>query len=183
MDPDAPTPEEQMARFQRHGDADAFGALVDRFLQPALGVARQMLPDHAMAEDAVQDAFLRVIRKRDQYDPARPFAAWFYTVLRNICRDKLRRRGREKRALQAQAAVQDVVAPPPPDGPEPDFPGLRLLDRLPERERAVLRLRIVHDMPFRDIAAALGISHEAAKKRGQRGLRHLRGLARSARAS
>ncbi len=172
-----------MARFQRHDDAEAFDALAEEFISPALGVAMQMLKDRAAAEDAVQDAFLRVIRKRDQYDPARPFAPWFYSLLRNICRDKLRRRSREQTALEAEAAERDLVVVPDADAPEPDFPGLRLLDQLGEKERAVLRLRIVHDMSFPDIAAALDISHAAAKKRGQRGLRRLRGIARSARVS
>jgi hypothetical protein len=49
-----------------------------------------------------------------------------------------------------------------------------LLAKLPPPARAVLTLRIVHDMPFRDVAAALGISEEAAKKRAQRALRRLR---------
>ena len=51
---------------------------------------------------------------------------------------------------------------------------LDLLDGLPRKARAVLTLRIVHDMAFRDVAAALGISEAAAKKRAQRALRQLR---------
>ena len=49
-----------------------------------------------------------------------------------------------------------------------------LLQNLPASEQVVLNLRIVHDLPFRDIAAVVGISIEAAKKRAQRGLRTLR---------
>ena len=49
-----------------------------------------------------------------------------------------------------------------------------MLAGLPKDAQAVLTLRIVHDLPFRDVAAALGISEEAAKKRAQRALRLLR---------
>ena len=49
-----------------------------------------------------------------------------------------------------------------------------LLARLPSKARAVLTLRIVHGLAFRDVAVALGISVEAAKKRAQRALRDLR---------
>jgi RNA polymerase sigma-70 factor (ECF subfamily) len=171
-----------MARFQRRGDHDALDALVGHYLGPALGVARELLGDRAAAEDAVQETFLRLVRKARQYDPARPFSPWFYAVLRNVCRDTLRRRGRERSALERRAATADCAAFPP-EPPGRKLPALRLLDRLPEGERNVLRLRIVHDLSFRDVAAALDISREAAKKRAQRGLRRLRGLLRADRAS
>jgi RNA polymerase sigma factor (sigma-70 family) len=51
---------------------------------------------------------------------------------------------------------------------------LDLLDLLPNREKNVLELRVVHSMSFKEIATALEISEEAAKKRAQRGLRRLR---------
>jgi DNA-directed RNA polymerase specialized sigma24 family protein len=52
----------------------------------------------------------------------------------------------------------------------------KLLDVLAHNERDVLVLRIVHGLGFRDVAAALGISEEAAKKRAQRALRRLRAM-------
>jgi len=60
---------------------------------------------------------------------------------------------------------------------QPPVPGSSaddLLRRLPVGERDVLVLRVIEDLPFRDVAAALGISEEAAKKRAQRGLARLR---------
>jgi RNA polymerase sigma factor (sigma-70 family) len=50
----------------------------------------------------------------------------------------------------------------------------KLLDVLANHERDVLVLRIVHGLGFSDVAAALGISEEAAKKRAQRALKRLR---------
>jgi len=160
-----------MARFQRRGDAEAFEQIASRFLPPALAAAHSILADHALAEDAVQEAFLRVIRGRDRYLPTRPFSSWFYTILRNLCTDMLRRRARRARLLEALAG--NAGPPAVPAGHDP--PGsLDLLAGLPKGDRAVLTLRIVHDLAFRDVAAALGISEEAAKKRAQRGLRRLR---------
>jgi len=74
-----------MARFQDQGDGEAFEQIVWRFLPPALAAAQEILSDHALAEDAVQEAFLRVIRGRDRYLPSKPFSSWFYTILRNLC--------------------------------------------------------------------------------------------------
>ena len=163
-----------MARYQRRLDAGAFDQLVSRFLAPALGVAQQMLSDRALAEDAVQETFLRLVRGRERYLPSKSFSPWFYAILRNICRDMLRRRQRRQELHDRAAASVDRRVHEPASAP---FDVLGLLDALPAEARAVLELRVVQGLAFRDIAAALGISEEAAKKRGQRALRRLRELA------
>lgn len=159
-----------MARFQRGLDTRAFGQIVSHYTGPALGVAQQILSDRVLAEDAVQEAFLRVVRCRDQYEPSRAFSSWFYTILRNICTDMLRQRTRH---IKAVGEIADW-SKPATQNPEPSFNAQELLQSLPASEQAVLSLRIIHDMPFRDIATVVGISTEAAKKRAQRGLRALR---------
>ena len=160
-----------MARFQDRLDAEAFDQIVSRVLSPALGVARQLLGCHALAEDAVQEAFLRVVRHRRQYQPSKPFMGWFYAILRNVCVDTLRRRARHQDAVRGLAHRRPEYSE---HGSADASDAMELLGRLPAGERDVLVLRVAHDLPFRDVAAALGISEEAAKKRAQRGLRRLR---------
>ena len=158
-----------MARFQRRLDADAFEQIVSSYMSPALAVARQLLSDHALAEDAVQESFLRVIHKRDQYACGSPFSCWFYAIVRNVCVDMLRQRTRQQQVAQ-QIGDRGQAGPTRLD--QSEIP--ELLDDLSHGERDVLVLRIVHGLGFRDVAAALGISEEAAKKRSQRALRQLR---------
>jgi len=160
-----------MSSFQRTGDAEAFARLVSRLLAPASGVAQQLLSDRSLVEDAVQEAFLRVVRNRARYDKSKAFTSWFYAILRNVCRDMLRSRARRTKLIQEAAFHR---SPSVESDPAPTGEVLGLLDRLPGGERNVLMLRIVHDLTFRDVGAALGISEEAAKKRAQRGLKRLR---------
>ncbi|HID23673.1 MAG TPA: sigma-70 family RNA polymerase sigma factor [Planctomycetaceae bacterium] len=160
-----------MARYQEQLDAAAFEQLVGRFLTPGLAAARQILRDEMLAEDAVQETFLRIVRSRKQYRPAMRFSTWFYTILRNVCTDMLRRQARQLRLLDSVATEIDTHVRRPSLDP---LEVSELLAGLPDEARAVLVLRVVHDLPFRDIAAALGISEEAAKKRAQRALRRLR---------
>jgi len=158
-----------MARFQARLDSDAFEQIVSSYMSSALAVARQILSDHALAEDAVQESFLRVIRKRDQYIPGSPFSCWFYAIVRNMCVDMLRQQARQKQAIcDSRFAIRDSRFA----NDKLEIP--KILDMLPCGERDVLVLRIVHGLVFRDVAAALGISEEAAKKRAQRALRRLR---------
>ena len=164
-----PSHETLMARFQARLDSDAFEQIVSFYISTALVVARQILLDDTLAEDAVQESFLRVIRKRDQYIPGSPFSCWFYAIIRNVCVDMLRKRAREKEAIENAAAIIE------PSKPRTGLSEItKLLDILANHERDVLELRIVHGLGFRDAAAALGISEEAAKKRAQRALKRLR---------
>ncbi len=159
-----------MRRFQLTGDADTFAEIVARCLGPALAIARRILNDPSLAEDAVQEAFLRVVRRRDAYIPTQPFAGWFYTILRNVCVDTLRRIARQAKLVQeASTRLQAVERPA-----ELAADALEMLDVLPKGEKDVLVLRIVQNLSFREISAAMGISEEAAKKRAQRGLKRLR---------
>lgn len=171
FDADDASPEQLMARFQQSLDERAMESLVAVFLRPALAVARQILGHHALAEDAVQDTFMKVVRRAQHYDPAQPFSNWFYTILRRVCIDLKRQHLRRQTAFQKYAAeTDDVSAPPPAEQSEV----LEWLQTLPRGERDVLTLRIVHDLSFADIASAVGISEEAAKKRSQRGMQRLR---------
>ena len=158
-----------MVRFRARLDQVAFEQLVLEYASPAAAVANQILGDWALAEDAVQEAFIRVVRKRSQYIEVHPFSSWFYAILRHVCVDMLRKRRRD------QALVKGLwgrVKLSVHSGPSVDREVL--LSVLAVSERSVLELRVVHSMPFREIAVALGISEEAAKKRAQRGLRKLR---------
>lgn len=166
-----------MARFRKGLDEEAFGRIVADFTRPALAVARQWLADAALAEDAMQEAFLRVVRNRRQYDPAQPFSGWFFAVLRNVCRDMVRRQARQSALLREVAGTIRTETP----APSPSA-AAELLAGLPRGERDVLVLRILHDLSFADIGSALGISEEAAKKRGQRGLSRLAASRRAAEA-
>jgi len=163
------SPEELMRRFQAGGDPEVFEDIVSRYLKPALGVGRQLLGDKAQAEDAVQEAFLRVLRKRDHFESRQSFSGWFYTILRNVCRDLHRRRSRYQEAIQQVARRSEQKR-------KTAFSSdiLTLFSSLRQSEREVLELRLRYDLNFRDIGVALGISEEAAKKRSQRGLRRLR---------
>jgi len=160
-----------MVRFQQHLDAEAFEKLVTYYTTPALAVARQILSDGVLAEDAVQETFLKVVHKRMQYNPSQPFSCWFYAILRNRCVDMLRQRSRHLKAIEK---ITDWAPPVTDRNDEPEYGALELLEEIGASEQAVLKLRIINDMSFRDIASAIGISTEAAKKRAQRGLKKLR---------
>lgn len=86
--------DEELVRHTRAGDPDAFGTLVRRYVRPGLAVAWEFAGNREDAEDLLQEAFLRALRRLDRFDPSRRFAPWFYTILRNLGRNLYATRGR-----------------------------------------------------------------------------------------
>ena len=171
----AASDEELMAELRSKADDAAFEELARRYTDRAYRAALAMLGAPAAAEDAVQECFLRLVRARRSYRPDSRFSPWFYAMLRNACRDEIRRRGRASAARGAG---------PRPDEGQPPHAELELreagaaagraLAQLPEAEREVLILRVLGGLRFAEIAAVCGISPEAAKKRAYRGLERMR---------
>ena len=166
------TDEALMGRFRDGFDQAAFDTLLSRHHARALGVAQRVLNDRASAEDAVQDAFVRVVRSRLEFDPTRSFSGWFYTILRNICTDLLRRRMRRARQVEELSQELPVVEAESPLKSATAIDDM--LRPLSPEDRKILILRIVDGVSFQEIATRLGCSMEAAKKRGQRALQLLR---------
>jgi len=167
--------EKLIEKFRSVPAEDVFEELVRRYITTAYKAALAMLGLREDAKDAVQECFLRVIRARSSYRPGTPFPCWFFTILRNICRDEGRRR-----LLAARSLVRLADRAPECDPPsevemrEHARAARRAFRKLPESERELLTLRIDGGLEFPEIAAICGISTEAAKKRAYRGLDRLR---------
>jgi RNA polymerase sigma-70 factor, ECF subfamily len=157
-------------------DESAFEELVRRHANGAFSVAVSCLGSRDAAEDAVQESFLRLTRSKGSYRRGLRFAPWFYTMLRNICRDELRRRAVRSESLEPKT---DVL-----NGPDPCTQlvlredcraACRALAGLPETDREILALRIHAGLDFRQISEIVGLAEETAKKRAYRALERLRG--------
>ena len=89
----ATSPELELLQRYQGGDRTAFDELVLMYQEPGFWIARQLLFDDELARDVVQDAFIRVIRRHQTFDPNRAsFKAWFYQIIRNLAIDELRRK-------------------------------------------------------------------------------------------
>ncbi len=163
-----------MDDFRAGGDERVFEELVRRHSAPACRAALAILGSIGAAEDAVQESFLRLVRARRAWRPGSVYRSWFYSILRNVCRDELRRCARP---------TQDPIQPGLPAAHEPSAAlelreqaaaAARAFAELPEGEREVLSLRVHGGLEFSQVAEAVGISTEAAKKRACRALELLR---------
>jgi RNA polymerase sigma-70 factor (ECF subfamily) len=170
IDPDA----ELVARVGR-GDRAAAQALMARHLPKMLTLARRMLRDRSEAEDAVQEAFLRLWTHAARWKPGQAkFETWLYRVTLNQCYDRLRRK--PTLGLTAAAHVAD-----PGRGPLAELENAGLaaeieaaLAELPERQRAAILLCHTQERGNIEAAEILGVSVEALESLLARGRRTLR---------
>ena len=145
-------------------------------------VAFRMLGSFTEAEDAVQEAWLRLNRTGD--NEIENFGGWLTTVVARICLDMLRARTsrREDELLDDQLPVQPAKHPAPPNPEQEallaDSVGIALmvvLDRLAPAERLAFVLHDMFDLSFDEIASIIGRSPVATRQLASRARRRVRG--------
>jgi RNA polymerase sigma-70 factor, ECF subfamily len=142
-------------------DEAALTALYDRYAPVVNGLARSILRDPALAEEATHDVFLRLWQQPSVYDPARgTFAGWLLRVARNRAIDLLRRR-REEPESTAGMEVASWIADPEPGPEEQALAGLhrdevrRALETLTSDHRQLLELAYMTGLSQSQIAQRL----------------------------
>ncbi|MCU1352050.1 MAG: putative polymerase subfamily sigma factor [Acidimicrobiales bacterium] len=153
--------------------ASGFDDAFDELAGLAYRVAFRILGRRADAEDVAQEAVARVyVRWGSVHGHAE---AWVVRVATNLALDVHRRDRRERRPPDRAAAVSAGAAAVAGAGPTVDRLDLiRLLESLPRRQREVLVLRFVADLPERETAALLGCSVGTVKTHAHRALAALR---------
>ena len=158
--------------------------LTERFEEnrPRLrGVAYRMLGSLSEAEDAVQEAWLRL--NRIETNTIENLGGWLTTVVSRVCLDMLRsRKSRREEPIGAQVTEPSVVrgeaADPEGEAMLADSVGVALLvvlDTLTPTERLVFVLHDLFAMPFEEIGSIVGRSPAAAKQLASRARRRVRG--------
>lgn len=160
------------------GDTDALTVLVGRHHSDLLGFLYRMVGgNRPLAEDLVQDTFVRVLSQRS-YTAGRRFKPWLYAIAMNLVRDRYRA---DVQRPHDACLAEEVVDPGP--GPEEEA-----LSRARQREvaaavmalaeeyRAALLLRFFHGMSLLQIAEVLDIPVGTVKSRLSVGSHRLREL-------
>ncbi len=158
------------------GNRDAFDVLVLRHQRAVYQVCFRFFRDHAEAGDAMQDAFVKAWRALPRFKGDAAFATWLYRVTVNTCLSRLASRRPPAVPLDAAAIVADPGQNQAMWLLQQERAAVvrRAVDRLPDRQRATVILRVFHDLPHADIAAALGSSVGSVKANFFHALRNLR---------
>lgn len=145
------------------GDMESYRTLMNRYRDPAMALALNILTNFQDAEDACQEGFLRAYKNLSTFDLERNFKNWLYALLSNACLDQHRKRKSYFRFIgrlrtEEQSAAERRSAAPGSAG-EFDFKHLRCLS---PKERASLYLWSQEGCSGEEIAGVLGCSPKTA---------------------
>ena len=158
------------------GSHAALRVLLERHAGLVYGVAVGLTRDGSSAEEVVQDVFTLLARKARQLASHPSVVGWLHHTATNTARHLRRSRISHDRTLLQYAEARSLagdadLCTPTMNGPFDEVAAA--LGRLPRDERETILLRFFEDLDYREMAARLGITEAAARKRVSRGLRRL----------
>jgi RNA polymerase sigma-70 factor (ECF subfamily) len=157
------------------GDREAFLRLYDRYAARVHGLALRMMGEEMSAEEVTQDAFMRLWRRANTFDPERGrLIPWLLTITRRVALDRIRIEGRLPQAIDPQSQ-EAQLASPDGDPQEQRWSSLRFaVADLPSEQRVAIELAFYHGMSHRQIADHLSLPLGTVKTRIRLGMAKLR---------
>lgn len=157
--------DEALASRAAAGNQAAFTALYERYHGPLLGYCRSILLDAEDASDATQSALENAFRALPRREPGRPLRPWLYRIAHNEAINIVRRR---QPVVEGDLDTASMLTVPGPEADAEQRTRLaQLVDdlrTLPERQRGALVMRELSGLSYDEIALALGVSNEAARR-------------------
>lgn len=183
------TDEVLMMRFQG-GDREAFAALVRRHKTSIYNfILRQTRGPGPVAEDLVQDVFVKIVQSASDFKHEARFSTWAYAIARNVCIDHLRKMSLRRHPSLDQSSGEDGDGPTLGERTADTAPRAavdrvaigtelaqritRAVETLPPDQREVFLLRELGNVPFKDIAQITGVPENTVKSRMRYALERL----------
>jgi RNA polymerase sigma-70 factor (ECF subfamily) len=155
----------------KRGDKKAFDCL-QRQLEPMVKrFARRLLGGGESEDDIAQEAFLALYLNLDRIDPVEKLRPFLFRIVRNLCYDELRKRGRYERMYADYASTGDFHSTAISSSSDTLHWSMlysevqKAIDRLPELQRQTIILYFEEDLSYEEIAQAMGANIGTVKSR------------------
>lgn len=147
--------------------------LVKTYQTALLHICYMLLHDEALAEDAVQETFLKAYKSLDAFRGESSEKTWLMRIGMNVCRDM--KRARWFRYVDRRV-TPDVLPIPAPEQEEDSADLARAILLLPDKYKQVVLLHYYQNMQVKEVAQALGIAPSSVSNRLKRARERLRVL-------
>jgi len=161
-----PEDEKKLIARCKQGDTECFGKLYQRYRKKAYIIALGMMGKQEEALDVLQDAFIKTFKNIKRFEIQKTFSSWFFSILINLCRDRLRQRKRRQKDISMDAAnlhnrlIVDNHAYSPEllvERKELYVYLWKAIGQLEIKHRQIIILRDVEDLSYKKIAEILDI--------------------------
>ena len=173
--------DEQIVDRAKRGDTEAFRQLVLAHSQRVFRVCFRITGEEMLAEDAVQDTFLKAWQKRQSFDGRSRYTTWLHRIATNAAIDLMRKRGNLTLGVTDDAAMQAdrMSGNEPPleakvDATVATHVASRAMETLTAMERVAFSLRHFEGVPVKEISRTLEISQAACKNAIFRAVKKMR---------
>ena len=178
---DEPSDEQLMTNLDGPGVEVALSKLYDRYSRTVFGVGMKILGDRSMAEELVQEVFLKVWRSSNTFDPAQSgFSTWLYRVTRSVALDLYRKRAHRVRPV-SDGQLHIAAERDPSAGPQEvvdeswlSWRVSRALEVLDAPHREVIELAYFSGLSQREISERTGVPLGTVKTRTASAYKSLR---------
>ena len=153
----------QLIQDVKSGTKKSFEVLMLRHEKFLMKVVVRMTRDLDAAEDVVQDAFIKAYKRLHIFEGRSSFRSWLYQIAVNTARNRFRKHSRETTtsefheiAVESQSENQMMAL---------DVRAIlqREIEKLPDRQKTALTMRIFDDLSFKEIAALMHCPYDTAK--------------------
>jgi RNA polymerase sigma-70 factor (ECF subfamily) len=180
-EPEARASDLELIHRVQQGETQAFDELMTRYAASIYKVAYSLLRNHADADDASQETFIRAYKAIARFDERFQFYTWARRICVNFCFNQMKR-GRKFLFLPLPLADSETesadIADPKPvaadSGLRRDLD--RALEKLPADQRTIFVLRVNEEMSYNEISEMLGIPIGTVMSRLNRAREKLREL-------
>jgi RNA polymerase sigma-70 factor (ECF subfamily) len=156
------TSDDELMNMVVYGNLKALEMLLNRYRKSLYSFLFRITQNEAIAEDIVQDTFIRLYDTRRKYKNGMIFRNWLFTIGHNLAIDELRKTGR---IISDNYDIKDVVISPEESATDNIIAEIvrKAVGMLPTMQQAVIVLKEYEGFNYREIASIIGISEEAAR--------------------
>ena len=158
--------DEELMRNTAAGNEQAFDELYKRHAQKLFGFFYKMLwGNKQLAEDSVQEVFLKVIRYKENFDGERSFSTWLYAIAYNICKNEYRKHEMKNKLSVAPAETETASGEKAVDLKR--FAGAvkKELNGLDEEKKTLFLLRFEEQLSVPEISRIMDVPEGTVKSR------------------
>lgn len=167
------TREDELLKRIEQGDRSATDELIQMFYPDILRYCLWHAPNRSLAEDAVQETFLKVIRYFDRYTHKGKFKPFLYRIAANTCID-MQRKNRQPELSLEEAKIDPPYSEPAFETIRSDMMLRQLVSRLPRHQQEIVLLRFGQDLTLREIAETVNLPLRTVQTRLRAALKRLR---------
>jgi RNA polymerase sigma-70 factor (ECF subfamily) len=157
-----------LVRLCQNGDIAAFEQLFHKYQERVYSTAYRMMNNQEDAQDLTQEIFLRAYQRISKFDFRAAFSTWLYRLAVNLCIDELRKQKRSVNAMPLERVASQADASTPEDhaiSSDRERHVWEAINSLKEKDRAVVILRDIEGLSYKEIAEVLKCSLGRVKSR------------------